>query len=405
MTNSESVKKKNRTIRLNVDLNATPRGFESAKSPTAAHRRIMKTFSSALLLGPPMSETLLEMVTHLFTEDEADVARCLLPLLPLTAKQIARLRNRPPGEVSALLENLAENKHVILSFGSPKKYTVLPLVPGTFEMAIVSPDLARNNLWHKRFAELFEKVWDTEYIRDYVVPMAPPVRYIPAQSQASRLQTAWPADRLEEILEPYSLFGMAHCQCRVVTSLAGKGCGKPTENCVAIGPLAQPLIDRGYLRKADRGEVIEAKRIAEENGCVTWMMNGMNSKQGNYSCSCCGCCCHALRTITQFNMPGLFSDPHDRPGLDAGACNNCGACVRACPMGAWKISGGALHYDSPRCIGCGLCVSACKLNALELSAAPGAKNPDSGAGALMLKILPVFAANSFRVWARRAAGI
>ncbi len=406
MEQAETGKKKTYKIQLDVDVNAVLSGFDSAKSPARAHRKLMKNFSSVLLIGPPASDDLLEMMAHLFTDDEADIAQHLLPLLPLTAQQLSRRCGRPLGDVEAILENLAGNKRVIASFGKPQRYTILPLVPGLFEMIIVSPDLARNNRWHKRFAELFEKVFDSAYIKDYIGKAPALIRYLPNQGSLSSLQAAWPTDMLEELLDPYDVFGITHCQCRVVTQLAERGCGKPTDNCVAIGPLAQPLIDKGYYRKADKQEVIEAKRIAERDGCITWMMNVQNSKEGNISCSCCGCCCHALRSITQFSSPGLISAPHFRPDRDDDACIHCGKCSLVCPMGAWKkVGGGAVYYEPQRCIGCGLCVTSCEQNALALKPAAAAKRPEKNPNILSLKALPAFAAIAFKAWLRRTAGI
>lgn len=405
MDQTATEKKKTRKITLEVDLNAKLTGFESAKAPTRAHRRVMRNYSSPLLLGPPPGEKLLAMVTHMFSDEEADVAQHLRPLVPLGAGILARLCGRTPETIQPILDNLAENKRVIFSFGKPARYTILPLVPGLFEMVIVSPDPHRSNRWHKRFAELFESVWDSEFFRDYIGGAPPPVRYLPTQRTVSKLQAAWPTDKLDELLEPYTDFGIAHCQCRVVTQLAGNGCGKPTENCVSMGAPARMLIDRGYMRRVDRSEVMEAKRTAEENGCVTWIMNGRSNSDGNISCSCCGCCCHALRSITQFNLPGLFSAPHFRPRPNRNQCNLCGACSVACPMGAWKTLDGALHYEPARCIGCGLCVTACKKDALELREAPDAARHDEKDEIFMLKTISAYAGTAFKVWLRRATGV
>lgn len=406
MPETKTPKKKTYNVRLDVDINAKLTGFDSAKSPGRAHHGLMKNFSSPLLLGPPPSDELLELMTHVFTEDEADAAQHLLPLIPLTAKQVALLCGRPAGDVEATLDNLSENKRVILYFGEPRRYTILPLVPGTFEMIVISHDLSRNSRWHKKFADHLEKIWDTGYMKDYAAVAAPfTVRFLPTQSNTSRLQAAWPSDMLEELLDPYDLFGIAHCQCRVLTHLAGRGCGKPTDNCVGIGPLAQPLIDRGFLRRTDKREVIEAKKIAEENGCVTFMMSGLSSKEGNYSCSCCGCCCHVMHTIFQFNMPGLVSAPYFMPRRRDEACTHCGLCSAACPAGAWKKIGDAICFESQRCIGCGLCVTSCGKNVLELKPVPKAKKPEKAYRTQLLESLPSYAANSFRIWLRRTAGI
>ncbi len=399
-------------IVLNIDINAAVMGFESAKTPTKAHRKIMKNYSSVLILGPPPGDDLLELTTHMFTDEEAMVAQHLPALWPRTAAQAARRCGMSASRATSILDHLADNKHVIFAFGTPRKYTILPLVPGTFELAVMSPDLTRTNAWHKRFAELFEKIWDSSYMKDYVVD-APLVRYLPVPGSLSTLQSAWPTDMLEEILEPYDTFGIAHCQCRLVTELAGRGCGKPTENCVGIGTMAQPLIDRGLMRPADKEEVIEAKRNAEKHGCVTWMMNSKDSSQGNISCSCCGCCCHGLRIINDFSAPGLISKPHFMPHRDETMCNDCGKCARICPMNAWqevaaageKSRGAKYQFDSERCIGCGLCVSNCKPGALELMPVPDAGQPEKNYNMLLLKNTPAFLSNAFKIWLRRTVGV
>ena len=74
-----------RTIAIDADIT----GFESAKDATDAHRRIMKHYSSPLLVGPPQSDDLLELIVHIYTEDEADLVQHLKPLRPRTAARVA----------------------------------------------------------------------------------------------------------------------------------------------------------------------------------------------------------------------------------------------------------------------------------------------------------------------------
>jgi len=299
------------------------------------------------------------------------------------------------------LDRLATRKKVILAAGDPKKYTILPLVPGTFEMAIITPDLSTLNSWHKHFAELFEPLYESGYWRDYINVRRAPVRYLPVGPVTKTLYQAWPSDVLEEILEPYDLFAVGQCQCRAVMQLVGKGCGKPLENCVAIGPMATPLLSRGMMRKADRQEIIEIKHKAEEKGCVTWMMNEQGSLKGNISCSCCGCCCHGLRTIRDFSAPGMISKPHYMPVKTDDKCTACKVCVNRCPTKAWSMVDDVMMFDTIRCIGCGLCVSSCKFDALELKTVDDAKKPEPNYRALMLKMTPSYIKNSMWVWARR----
>lgn len=45
--------------------------------------------------------------------------------------------------------------------------------------------------------------------------------------------------------------------------------------------------------------------------------------------------------------------------LDPAACDQCGECVRACPLGAVELSGGFIAVDPDRCDGCLECALAC----------------------------------------------
>lgn len=303
-----------------------------------------------------------------------------------------------------MLDRLALTKQSILAAGDPRKYTILPIVPGTFEMALMTTDVSTRNTWHKRFAELFERLWDKgELLIDYVVKNGhPSVRYLPVGGISKTLHAAWPSDKLEEVLEPYDQFAVGNCQCRLAMQLVGNGCERPLENCVAIGPVAGHVVERGLMRKADRQEIIEIKRNAEENGCVTFIGNAIGRNPlGNGSCSCCGCCCHGLRSITQFNAPGMISKPHFLPVWESQKCQFCKKCVNVCPMNAWMVSDGALQFNRIRCIGCGLCVLACQFDALSLQEDAVARPLQDDWLTFLLKMAPVYMTATVRVWAKR----
>ena len=76
--------------------------------------------------------------------------------------------------------------------------------------------------WHKKFAEIFERIWESEYMKGYNRASASLVRYLPVQKLAPTLQRAWPSDRLEEILDRYEDFAVTHCQCRQTMDLTGR---------------------------------------------------------------------------------------------------------------------------------------------------------------------------------------
>jgi len=393
-----------RTVSLNQSLDSEPKAsaFRGARSPSPPHFRIMSHFSSPLLLGPAPSEKLLALVLHLFTEEEADLVQHLHPLRPRSAAQIARLSGRNLEETERTMDFLSLTKRAVLSYGNPRKYTLLPVVPGTFEMVLMTPDTGTQNEWHRKFAVLFEEIWNEGYIAEYTRRVIPGIRYLPVAGTQTSLSLAWPSDRLEDILSRYSEFAVGNCQCRLAMELVGKGCGRPLENCVVMGRNAQKFIDRGLMRRSDAKEILSLKKAAEAAGCVSWINRDIGpTSSGNSSCSCCGCCCHAMRSITQFNAPGLISPGRFLPEADDFRCTSCGKCVKACPMGALSLTGGNLALDRARCIGCGLCTLSCSFKALRLVEISPLPQPKSSLAGIFLDLVPGYLSNAFRIWLKR----
>lgn len=52
-----------------------------------------------------------------------------------------------------------------------------------------------------------------------------------------------------------------------------------------------------------------------------------------------------------------------RPAWQASGCNDCGACVKTCPVGAIEKTGDSYVVDSTRCISCSICTSSCPTGA------------------------------------------
>jgi len=381
---------------------------------TEAHLKLIDFYSQTFLLGPPAEKELLELVAHLFTPEEAEIAQHLPFIYGRTAKSISRKVKRPVDEVEAGLARMADEKRTVISMREeeirmvmavvanrdagrmeypkikerPRKYGLMPIVPGTFELVLME---GKNDEFRRKHGELNEAIYNTGYVKDILKDRNLAVaRYIPIEKTIPATPAALPSDRLSELIGEHKSFGLATCQCRQSQAYSGHDCGLPRDTCLTTGVAADFLIARGIMRRIDKQEALETKLKAQEAGLVTMSVN-IELNQPNYSCSCCSCCCLILRSISQFSTPGLIAPPHFRPVRDEGKCVRCGACQEKCPMKAHVMKESGWEYKKERCIGCGICASTCPKKALEMNPVKSYRRPPATYMGLGLALLPGYA--------------
>ena len=370
-----------------------------------AHLEVARKLSSTLLMGPPICDESIALVEQLFTEEEAGVVRHLGVVSGTSAASLARAEHRPLEVIEPILHELATKKRIIGASGpeGKRRYHLMPLMPGIFEMALVSESPETMSAWHRRVAELFEALYETGYTTDYA---GVPVRAVRALSVGKVIDAhpmALPSDRLEVILDRFDTFGVGVCQCRTSAEVAGHGCGRPKGNCLVMGQWAELGVRDGWLRGVGRKEALEVKVEAESHGLVTWIMN-VESTKGQASCSCCGCCCKAFRTVTEFNAPGVIAPAHFTPRFDLAKCTYCGKCATNCPLGAITVDTKQKthRHARQRCIGCGLCVVACdRERAVAMEPVPDYRLPHRSWYSLITRSAPAAIMNAFGAWRKR----
>jgi Pyruvate/2-oxoacid:ferredoxin oxidoreductase delta subunit len=385
-----------------------PKQLTEFPGVAAVHLQVAQKLASPLLTGPPVCEELVAFVQHLFTEEEASVVRHVGQFAGRTAADIAKAERRPVEQIEPILRRLALAKRAIAASGpvGTTKYRLMPIMPGIFEMVLIGESPESLSPWHRRFAELFEALYETGYITDYQQGQTRPSPFVRVLAIGRTIEAhpmAIPSDRLEVILDRYTVFGVGQCQCRMTMHVAGRGCGKPVGNCTVMGEFAAQGIHHGWLRPVSRNDVVTIKREAEAQGLVTWILNAEAAK-GQASCSCCGCCCHAMRIVSEFNAPGVMAPAHFRPRFDDARCTYCGQCARNCPMGALRTDGHqrTRHHLAARCIGCGLCVVACgDRRAVAMEPTPDYTLPYQSWFAYQLRATAGMVKNAWAAWRSR----
>lgn len=372
-----------------------------------AYRDLVKKYSNPLLAGPPVCDELVALIEHVYTAEEAEIARHIPLVGGRTARGISTAANQVPQIVKPVLERLAHQKGVIFRHGSgPRsRFHLMPVVPGMFELTMAHPSESLLTDWHKRFAELFEALFQTGYITDYTRFPTRSIRYVPVGRSIEGDSAALPADKLEELLAPYTSFSIAICQCRLTEKLVGRGCGGPMENCVSFGFVADYLVREGRAKSASLRDVLAVKREAEEEALVTFVGEmRFSGKMGGVSCSCCPCCCKGLQPATKFGASSLIRPARFLPSVDTRKCTCCGTCAEVCPMGAMRVDTAARRNDfvESKCIGCGLCAVACKTaHAISMTPRSAYRYPRRHWLPLALSEALPYVRNAWNAWRHR----
>lgn len=341
-----------------------------------AYLRIAELYADEKMVGGvPICDESIALIRHLFTEEEASVMRHFKPGKPQTAKSLAEAEHRPVEEINRILQAIAVEKRIILRIGAGEAaiYMAIPILPGILEFVLVRQSMDTLNDWHRRFCELFRDLYEGGFIGSQQLTTPPPVKYLPMGKVIRANPMAFPSDKLEEVYSRYQSFAVSLCACRISEKVVGRGCGKPMDVCLTMGPLAELTLQAGRARRITLKDALEIKAEAEASGLVTWI-ESQDPRMGGTSCSCCGDCCYFMRRVSEFNLPGRIAPPHFLPRVDLEKCSFCGKCALACPMGAVTVDtkNNQYAYDVNRCIGCAQCVVACsKFKALEMEAVPG----------------------------------
>jgi electron transport complex protein RnfB len=332
---------------------------------TSVYKRLAEHLDK-LPAGYPSTESGVEIriLQRLFTPGEAELA-LHLSLIPEESRVIAFRARKPVEKVAQQLEEM-DKKGLIFSIlpkGERMQYRIQQFIVGFWEGQVnrLTPGLVED----------FEKYLGTFVDLDTWQKM-PQLRTIPVMESIHPQTDVMPYERAEELVRLQTTLAVNNCICLQEQRILGRGCDKPEESCLSFGLAAERSIRQNRGRAITREEAVAILRRAEKFGLV---LQTSNAKEALFICTCCSCCCGALRSIMQDPMPATRVSSPFVVSFNTDTCTGCGTCIERCQMQAIHLDNDKAVHDPNRCIGCGLCVSTCPTSSFSLQRKTKAEQP------------------------------
>ena len=313
------------------------------------------------------------LVEELFTPGEAEVNNAMTRK-PATGAEIAKQMGRDEGQVTALLEGMAD-KGLCSTFlvGKERHYQGVPFMPGIFEYQFLPGRVTERD---KKIAELIH-AYKQAYLSDKGAPKTtfPLTRVITVDRKIKAQNTIHTYDQVATYIDKYETVGVGTCFCRHAALLRGEDVhGMPMEVCFWFGRSAEFAVERLGSRKVKREEARAILDRAEEAGLLHMSRN--TTEDIEFLCNCDRWHCDVVKQVLRHPNPGLIFNSGFQPRFDAGECAACETCVDRCPPEALKMGDDHVPtVDLDRCFGCGVCASGCPEGAVEMEARPGWPEP------------------------------
>jgi formate hydrogenlyase subunit 6/NADH:ubiquinone oxidoreductase subunit I len=323
-------------------------------------------------IGLPDSETLRQILSLLFSEEEALVAS-RFPLREATLPELTRATGYPRQRLEPVLERMA-NKGLIMDlvYGDKTYYLLLPGLIGFFELTFMKQ---RQDLPVQEVAQLMQEYLfgddDSPMAQEFFGSTTPLTRalvnedHIPTNCQIATYERAC------AIVEQASYGAIGMCYCRHKKEHLGHSCqkGAPTEDiCISLGNAARFMVRRGFAQERSVQQLHQVLTRARELS-LTHVTDNIRNRP-SFICNCCSCCCELL-TGVQRGYPTGVAKTNFTLAVDSAACIGCGLCAKTCNVTALRlepVQDGAMEVRvaSETCLGCGACINACPVGALSL---------------------------------------
>jgi Na+-translocating ferredoxin:NAD+ oxidoreductase subunit B len=267
-------------------------------------------------------------------------------------------------EFKALLEAMEEKGSIFGKYGKKEKqYALHPLIVGLIEM----------QHWHltSGFFLDMRKYAVQRYLAEFLTTAMPQMRVIPVEKSVKPEHAIATYDEIRDIVDrAKGKIGIIDCLCKKGKDLLGSPCKATDRREVCM--FFRDFYDKAKHYNWDYGRQIstkEAFEILDQNEKDGLVLMPSTSREPEFVCSCCNCCCGVIDMVGSVPRSADFVASNFYAVLNTEVCNACGKCFKRCQMGAIKMDPTgkkAVSINGKKCIGCGLCVTTCKTNSLKL---------------------------------------
>lgn len=316
----------------------------------------------------PPSKTLYNILSVLFTEDEAKLV-AQLPIKPFTIKTASTIWKTNTVQTEIILDQLS-SKAILLDIDhdGKKEYVLPPPMVGFFEFSLMR---TRDDIDQKLLSELYFQYLNIEedFIKDLFLGTT--TRFGKAFVYESVLSKnneveIMDFDRASNVIKTAKYIAVSMCFCRHKMEHLGENCDAPLDTCLTFGNAAYSLSKHGYGRAIDSSEALEILHSSNEHNLVQC---GENVRENScFLCNCCGCCCEGMLAVKKFGALHPIQTTAFLPQIIKNSCTGCGRCSKVCPIDAIKITSQKVQGDVSKniaqideeiCLGCGICVKNC----------------------------------------------
>ena len=296
-------------------------------------------------------------LASVMTDEMVEVALKMGVRKPKTTEQLMKLTKMEREPLEKLLTEMAwlgivEYNWENLDGKNPnhEKRWILPLfVPGSAEFLNMRKSQIDQN---PVVAAFFERM--TFLPLEKITPMVPPggsgigMHVIPVEKAIESENEAIGLEKISYWLDKYEgKYAKSMCSCRASRQTLGEGCGDDPENwCIAVGDMADYVVETQRGEYITKEEALEIFRRAEENGFVHQITNIDGEQKIFAICNCNVNICNALRTSQLFNTPNMSRSAYVAK-VESENCVACGRCVEGCPAGAVKLGQKLCTKDGP----------------------------------------------------------